>query len=54
MTFADRILEFYASLRIEEKLPDGIEILNPYKKQDVMDACTTFYKKYYNDSKGLL
>jgi len=52
MTFADRILEFYTSLRIEEKLPDGIEILNPYKKQDVMDACTTFYKKYYNDSKG--
>ena len=52
MTFADRILEFYTSLRIKEKLPDGIEILNPYKKQDVMDACTTFYKKYYSDSKG--
>jgi hypothetical protein len=52
MTFANRILDFYASLEIEEKLPEGIEILNPYKKPDVMEACTTFYKKYYNDSKG--
>jgi len=52
MTFADRILDFYASLEIEEKLPEGIEILNPYKKPEVMDACTTFYNKYYNDSKG--
>jgi len=52
MTFADRILDFYASLEIEEKLPEGIEILNPYKKPEVMEACTTFYNKYYNDSKG--
>ena len=52
MTFADRILEFYTSLEIKEKLPDGIEILNPYKSKEVISACTTFYQKYYNDSKG--
>lgn len=52
MTFADRILDFYASLEINEKLPEGIEILNPYKNKEVMAACTAFYKKYYNDTKG--
>ncbi len=52
MTFADRILKFYQSLEIGQKLPDGVEILNPYKNSEVMDVCTAFYKKYYNDSRG--
>ena len=52
MTFADRILKFYQSLEIEQKLPEGVEILNPYKNREVMDVCTAFYKKYYNDTRG--
>lgn len=52
MTFADRILNFYSTLKIEEQLPQGVKILNPYKKAEVMKVCTAFYNKYYNDDKG--
>jgi len=52
MTFADRILNFYSTLEIEEQLPQGVGILNPYKKPEVMKVCTAFYNKYYNDNKG--
>ena len=49
MTFADRILQFNNSLSIKEQLPDGVEVMNPFKNPDTMEACTTFYKKYYDD-----
>ena len=52
MNFADRVIKFYQSLKINSPLPDGIEILNPYKKREVIDVCKTFYDKYYDDSKG--
>jgi len=52
MTFADRILDFYSTLKIKEQLPQGVGILNPYKKAEVMKVCTAFYNKYYNDTKG--
>ena len=52
MNFAERILKFYDLLKIDEKLPKGVEILNPYKNSEVMDVCTSFYKKYYDDNLG--
>jgi hypothetical protein len=52
MTFAERTLRFYSSLHIEEKLPDGVEVLNPYKDKQVMEVCAAFYRKYYNDTEG--
>jgi len=54
MSFASKILDFYSSLEIKEKLPAGVEILNPYQSKEVMKVCTTFYQKYYNDNKGLV
>jgi hypothetical protein len=52
MTFSDRILKFYRSIAIHEQLPNGVEVLNPYQNKEVMEVCTAFYNKYYNDSKG--
>ncbi len=49
MTFADRILKFYGSLAINEKLPEEVRVMNPYKNPATMAACTAFYKKYYDD-----
>jgi hypothetical protein len=49
MTFADKILAFYQQLRIEEKLPEGVEVMNPYRQETTMAACRAFYRKYYND-----
>ncbi|NOX84779.1 MAG: DUF4918 family protein [Chlorobi bacterium] len=52
MTFADRILRFYNSLEIPGPLPDGIKVMNPYNDDQVLDVCTRFYRKYYDDNKG--
>jgi hypothetical protein len=52
MTFAEHTLRFYRSLHIEEKLPAGVQVLNPYKEEQVMEVCTAFYRKYYNDTEG--
>jgi hypothetical protein len=48
-TFAARVLAFYKSLKINEKLPLGVEVLNPYQDNDAFNLCRKFYKKYYSD-----
>jgi hypothetical protein len=49
VTFADKILEFYSKLSIEEKLPRGVEVLNPYANRKTFDLCKKFYQKFYAD-----
>lgn len=51
-TFANRVINFYRSLRIDDNLPHGISVMNPYQDQEVISICIKFYKKYYNDDKG--
>jgi hypothetical protein len=51
-TFSERVLKFYDALHIEQTLPEGIEIINPYRQKEVTSACYKFYTKYYNDSDG--
>lgn len=48
---AASILSFLKELRISEKLPKGIEVLDPYKNEQVLELCSQFYYKYYNDSR---
>lgn len=50
MTFADKVLIFYKSLAITNRLPKGVEVLNPYQDKNAFDLCVKFYKKYYNDT----
>lgn len=50
MTSAQKILTFLSQLRIQSKLPVGVNILNPYRQQEVMNLCQVFYNKYYNDN----
>lgn len=52
MTFAERVLKFYGSLKVGEGLPPGISTLNPYTNDAVIKACKQFYNKYYNDGDG--
>jgi hypothetical protein len=51
MTFAKRTIHFYRQLAIEEKLPEGIEVMNPYLNADTWQATRAFYEKFYNDNK---
>ena len=50
MTFADRILLFNKGLKINSKLPPGVEVLNPFQNPDTFQLCKLFYHKYYNDT----
>ncbi len=52
MTFADRVIAFYGGLHIEDKLPSGVNVINPYGDDSVINVCKQFYNKYYNDSDG--
>ena len=51
MTFAKKTLAFYSQLTINEKLPDEVEIMNPFIQAKTMEACEAFYGKFYNDNK---
>jgi len=51
-TFADKIIAFNRSLEFNGILPEGINIMNPFRENDqIMAVSSTFYKKYYNDYK---
>jgi hypothetical protein len=50
MTFADKILAFFRSIKITTKLPNGVQILNPYKLKTTFSVCELFYQKFYADN----
>jgi hypothetical protein len=52
MTFSDRILHFYKNLEIQDRLPEGVEVINPYHSEEVMHVCKQFYDQYYGDDNG--
>ncbi|MDQ3290979.1 MAG: DUF4918 family protein [Bacteroidota bacterium] len=50
-TFADKVIQFNASLNFTGSLPAGIRILNPFKEDlNIMPVVKEFYHKYYNDT----
>jgi len=51
MNFAERTLNFYKQLHIDRRLPEGIEVLNPYISQETWKACSLFYRKFYSDNR---
>jgi len=48
---AKSIVEFYRSLKTP-LLPNGIEILFPQQKEEVMNVVESFFQKFYNDNKS--
>ena len=49
MLQSEKILAFYNNLEIPEGLPDGVEILNPFTNEKVLEFNRLFYNKYYSD-----
>lgn len=45
------ILNFLGQLQIDTPLPEGVQVLNPYKEEAVIDLCKRFYEKYYGDER---
>lgn len=52
MTLADQILSFQKKLRIRIRLPNGVEVMNPYKEQQAASLCEKFYRKFYSDNES--
>ncbi len=52
MNIAGRIIQYYSNLSIDVNLPEGINVLNPYADNSVLEICKQFYDKYYNDTHG--
>lgn len=49
MSFAENILDFLFNLQLPFELPKHVEVLDVHKREDVKQACTFFYEKYYSD-----
>lgn len=50
MKHADQIIAFLFNLKYPYKLPKGVGVLDVHADESVQKACTSFYKKFYNDS----
>ncbi len=50
MSVSKQILSFLKSLDLKAGLPQGVEVMNPFKDKYTYNICNTFYNKYYNDN----
>ncbi len=50
MTFGQKVIEFYEQLNPPKELPENVEVLYPFKDENVMDAVRTYNKTFFNDS----
>ena len=51
-TFADKVIQFNQQLSFNKKLPDGIQIMNPFEgNTEILTIAKTFYHKFYNDNR---
>jgi hypothetical protein len=51
MTFADRVISFLENLRFNGSLPEGINIMNPFRDDPrVMPVVRQFYLKFFSDN----
>ena len=49
--FSDKVLKFYTSLELNQKLPGSVEVLNPFKDVSIFSVCQQFYRKFYHDNR---
>ncbi len=47
--FAEKIMRFYRQLHLPDGLDNGVEVLNPYQDEYVLQICRQFYQQYYSD-----
>jgi hypothetical protein len=50
MVFSEKVLSFYKSLMLDQKLPAKVQVMNPYRDAATFKVCQQFYQKFYNDS----
>lgn len=51
-TFAENVISFFEDLEYNGPLPQGIEVMNPFRDNpEIIPVITKFYTKFYNDLK---
>lgn len=51
-TFAEKVIYFNENLDYTGNLPDGFQVMNPFKENpETLVVMREFYRKYYNDNK---
>lgn len=50
MTIADKLIEYYSTIEKPKKLIRGVELLYPFDQAEVIEAISSFYKKYLSDN----
>lgn len=50
MKLAQQINTFNSNLSLEIKLPQDVQVMNPFKEKVTINISETFYNKYYSDS----
>lgn len=51
-TFAEKVIDFNENLDYTGNLPDGFQVMNPFKENpETLVVMREFYRKYYNDNK---
>jgi hypothetical protein len=48
-TTGHQIIQFYEGLDLVLPANLGVEVMNPYKNEEVQSICTTFYNRYFDD-----
>lgn len=48
---ADKLIFFYQHLRIQDKLPPGVEVMNPHDQPEVKRITAAFFRKYFSDTR---
>ncbi len=50
MTFSDGTLKFFSTLKVPEYLPEGVEVLWPFDREEVKRVMMAFYSQYFSDN----
>lgn len=47
--FAEKVIRFYRSIQLPQKMPEGIEAMHPQLKPEIAAVSANFYRKFYSD-----
>jgi len=50
-TFGERAVGFYKGLKVPEKLPPGVGVVQPYAEAQAWECTQAFYEKFYDDNR---
>src|SRR5210317_691197 len=51
MTISSQINKFNNNLRLSVKLPESVDVMNPFSIKETARLAFLFYEKFYNDDK---